>query len=270
METFCDQRIEALPQVERVGEKVMLISADRVAYLGFIGQPRARQFGSLTVYVSLGRPFQVRVRGGDWERAMMFTIAPECEHDILSEDLLIGGIMIEPETIDLQALPAWLVPGMKFEQITPEVDHLRRAFKELSDGTCNRARTNIDEFFFGQRLKKRYLDQRVTSVIAKIIDAPWDFLAAETCSQQAGLSCSRFLHLFKDEVGITFRSFRAWKRARTFLTHVNSATSLTNIALTIGYPDSSYFSNSVRRFWGLTPRDIMDGSRRLKVISAYA
>ena len=42
---------------------------------------------------------------------------------------------------------------------------------------------------------------------------------------------------------------------------------MTDIALETGYPDSSHFSHTVRRYWGLTPRDIIAGSRQLSVIN---
>jgi len=79
------------------------------------------------------------------------------------------------------------------------------------------------------------------------------------------LSFSRFLHLFKQETGLTFRAFRAWKRARSLLRHVHQSTTLTDIALDTGYPDSTHFSHSIRQVYGLRPSDILAGSRRLAV-----
>lgn len=67
--------------------------------------------------------------------------------------------------------------------------------------------------------------------------------------------------LFREEVGTTFRSFCVWKRARSFLSRVYTSSSLTGIGLDIGYSDSSHFSHTVRRYWGLTPKDILHGAR---------
>jgi AraC-like DNA-binding protein len=82
----------------------------------------------------------------------------------------------------------------------------------------------------------------------------------------AGLSPSRFLHLFKEATGISFRSFRAWKRARHLL-HANQDINLAHLAQDIGYPDSTHFSHSIRRFYGLKPRAIFSGSRDLAIYS---
>ena len=79
------------------------------------------------------------------------------------------------------------------------------------------------------------------------------------------MSPSRFLHLFKEETGISFRSFRAWKRARHLLHFANQDINLAHLAQDIGYPDSTHFSHSIRRFYGLKPRAIFSGSRDLAI-----
>jgi AraC-like DNA-binding protein len=88
---------------------------------------------------------------------------------------------------------------------------------------------------------------------------------AASCAREAGLSVSRFLHLFHDEAGLGFRAFRAHKRARHLLHYVNEDVNLARLAQEIGYPDSSHFSHSVRRFYGLKPRAIFSGSRDLAI-----
>jgi AraC-like DNA-binding protein len=90
-------------------------------------------------------------------------------------------------------------------------------------------------------------------------------VTAASCAAEAGLSSSRFLHLFKQETGISFRSFRAWKRARHLLHFANQDLNLAHLAQEIGYPDSTHFSHSIRRFYGLKPRAIFSGSRDLAI-----
>jgi AraC-like DNA-binding protein len=90
-------------------------------------------------------------------------------------------------------------------------------------------------------------------------------VTANGCAAEVGLSTSRFLHLFKQETGISFRSFRAWKRARHLLNFANQDLNLAHLAQDIGYPDSTHFSHSIRRFYGLKPRAIFSGSRDLMI-----
>ncbi len=71
----------------------------------------------------------------------------------------------------------------------------------------------------------------------------------------------------KDETNMNFRTFRAWKRGRNVLHHVNVERNLAHFALDAGYPDSTHFSHSLRRIYGLQPSAIFSGSRRLQIIS---
>ena len=101
--------------------------------------------------------------------------------------------------------------------------------------------------------------------IAQIERFSGEPVTAASCAAEAGLSASRFLHLFKQETGISFRSFRAWKRARHLLHFANQDLNLAHLAQDIGYPDSTHFSHSIRRFYGLKPRAIFSGSRDLAI-----
>lgn len=248
---------------------LMLITRERVAYIGLLGRPQVREFGALIVYVALDAPFQIQLVGGEWTSASMYVVAPETPHRITSSDRMIGVFMIEPETVNLALLPAWLQPSVTAQQCLPGQERLRTAFQSLRSKEVDAAQVqdDVDAFFVGQSLPARALDARMAAVVDKINDEPCGLTSAEGCARQVNLSFSRFLHLFREDVGTTFRSFRAWKRARSFLCRVNTCSSLTDIALDIGYPDSSHFSHTVRRYWGLTPKDILAGSRRLAVIS---
>ena len=64
---------------------------------------------------------------------------------------------------------------------------------------------------------------------------------------------------------MSFRAFRAWKRARHLLHFANEDINLAHLAQDIGYPDSTHFSHSIRRFYGLKPRAIFSGSRDLAI-----
>ena len=114
-------------------------------------------------------------------------------------------------------------------------------------------------------LPQRKLDPRVVRAIARIGKFSGEPVTADICAAEAGLSASRFLHLFKQETGISFRSFRAWKRARHLLHFANQDLNLAHLAQDIGYPDSTHFSHSIRRFYGLKPRAIFSGSRDLAI-----
>lgn len=252
---------------DRRSGMVMLITPDRVVYAGLLGKPLIREFGSCTVYVSLGSRFMIQMGNDGWESAELRVVPPDTPHRISTMDRLIGVILIEPESVCMDQLPRFLQPSPDSAPPAPLIERARRAFASLLDGSVavDSIRTSVDQFFFDETLASRTMEPRITNVVKTIKCQPCDTLGAEDFALQVDLSFSRFLHLFKAETGTTFRRFRAWKRARSFLCYVNLQRNLTDIALETGYPDSSHFSHTVRRYWGLTPKDIVAGSRRLAV-----
>ena len=123
----------------------------------------------------------------------------------------------------------------------------------------------FDQLSFGEVLPDRNIDQRIRRSAARLNDFSGIKMTAADCAASVNLSPSRFLHLFKEQTGVSFRAFRAWKRARHLLHFVNEDINLAHLAQDIGYPDSTHFSHSIRRFYGLKPRAIFMGSRDLAI-----
>lgn len=254
------------------GGKIMILGPDRVAYVGLLGAPGVRELGCLTVYSALGRPITVCGSDGNWQLADLAVVPPYTPHRVATPERLIGVMMIEPESLDPARLPEVLTASVASAVDHPMGERIRDAFLRLSRGEWGSALTSgdLDLLFFGRMLERRKLDPRIAEVVDRIVRQPQAPLPAEEGARLTGLSFSRFLHLFRAEVGATFRGFRAWKRARSFLRYANGAPSLTDVALEIGYPDSTHFSHSIRQVYGLRPKDIFAGSRDLAIYQQAA
>jgi len=249
-------------------DRMMWITPDRVFYAGLLGAPAMHPKGCLIAYVALEGPLRIRSEGGSWCSTEVAVVPPYVPFQVACEGRHALGLLLEPETLDFARLPAVL-------QARGAVDapafarHVRRRHAELvaSGPDAVMHARDFDPLFFGDALPRRAIDPRIEAVLARLRAEPAAPLPAQECAAQAGLSFSRFLHLFKGETGIPFRSLRAWKRARSLLHHVTRADPLIDVALDIGYPDSTHFSHSIRQTYGLKPRDIVAGSRKLRVIA---
>ena len=256
-----------------LGGKIMILGPERVAYAGLLVVPTRRSFGCHTLYAALHAPLRLTVAGTTWETPGIAVVPPYTPHQVSTADRMIGVLMIEPESIDAARLPQWLQPGASPVPAAgrPVGERVCETFRRLVRGDFGRDLTgvDIDLLFFGRMLERRTLDARVAAIASRIVQQPYAQLSAEQAAQLAGLSFSRFLHLFRAEVGATYRGFRAWKRARSFLHYANGTPSLTALALEIGYPDSTHFSHSIRQVYGLRPRDIFAGSRDLAIVRQH-
>jgi AraC-like DNA-binding protein len=245
---------------------LMLITPERVFYAGLLGRPRQRCPGALHVYVSVKDGLWLTTADGRETYGELAATLPNVPHTIASDYRSAICLVIEPESVQ---------PGV-FEDLVkrlsgPESEYfanrIRAAYVELRqrEGGGDISSAEFDVMCFGEALPQRPLDPRVARSIVQIGKFSGEPVTAASCAAEAGLSPSRFLHLFKEETGISFRSFRAWKRARHLLHFANQDINLAHLAQDIGYPDSTHFSHSIRRFYGLMPRAIFSGSRDLAI-----
>ena len=246
---------------------VMLITPERVFYAGLVGRPRERCQGAFNVYVALKGGLWLTTSDGEERYGEMLVVPPNTRHALTSEHRSAIAILIEPESLPAGALDdlgerlTGPHQGLFISKIRGAYDMLRHRQngEDITDA-------RLDAMCFGEALPRRALDPRVARAIAQIGRFSGEPVTAASCAAAAGLSSSRFLHLFKEETGIAFRSFRAWKRARHLLHFANQDINLAHLAQDIGYPDSTHFSHSIRRFYGLKPRAIFSGSRDLAIL----
>ncbi len=272
---------QALPMADK-RNRVMWLNNDRVFYAGLLGEVSVRTMGGWLVYASLGAPIRIALGdaaapGADdracWHSTDLAVLPPYQPHRVACDARLICSITIEPETVDLAGLPAFMrrhlgaVPAGDAEAaaVLQRVRAAHAWLREQGSGT-DLSTADFDLRCFGHRLAPRKIDARIHSVLEDIRNDPSRSTTAQDCAAAVGLSFSRFLHLFKDEVGTPFRSLRTWKRARSLLHHVTRAANLVHVALDTGYPDSTHFSHSIRHVYGLKPRDLFAGSRALTVL----
>lgn len=79
--------------------------------------------------------------------------------------------------------------------------------------------------------------------------------SARSVADQAGLSESRFLHLFRLEVGVAWRPYLRWKRLQCALNALVAGHSATDAAHLAGFSDSAHLSKTFRGTFGLSIRE---------------
>lgn len=271
------------PAAERAAEAgasgkraLMWLNQDRVLYVGLLGAPSVRTLGAYSIYLSLALPHRISVDGGAWQTTGLSIVPPQVPHRIVSDERMICNLLVESETVTPTRLPAWMRDG-RGAIADPEIGCVVRrgldAFQRSGQKPYGRGDGLSDDFdraFFGEPLPRRLIDRRIGEVLARIRLGPNQPHSAEECAALIHVSVSRFLHLFKAEVGVAFRSFRTWQRARSVLYLVTQTANLTTIALDVGYPDSTHFSHSIRHVFGLTPKSIFAGCRQLALYAGPA
>ncbi len=250
----------------RASGHLMLITPERVFYAGLLGRPRQRCSGAIHVYVAIKGGLRLATEGALEPCGELAVLPPYLRHTITSDYRSVICVLIEPETVCAGAFEL-LAKRLSGTERRLFVERVRAAYRQLQHQPCTGdiGSAAFDIMCLGEALPRRTVDLRAVQAIAQICRFSGDPVTAASCAAEAGLSASRFLHLFKQQTGISFRSFRAWKRARHLLHFANQDLNLAHLAQEIGYPNSSHFSHSIRRFYGLKPRAIFSGSRDLAI-----
>ena len=246
----------------------MWITPDRVFYAGLLGAPAMHAKGALLLYVALEGPVRILVGQQPWQASEVAIVQPYVPHQAACDARHVVAMYVEPETVDMGELPAFLRCETGAVELPGFAEHVRHCHRRwvAAGRELELQPHDFDRLVFGQGLPTRHVDPRIGRVLDLIKGQPANPVSAQEGAALAGLSVSRFLHLFKQEVGAPFRSFRTWKRARSLLHHVRSGSALVHVALDVGYPDSTHFCHSIRQNFGLRPRDIFAGSRKLRLI----
>jgi AraC-like DNA-binding protein len=81
--------------------------------------------------------------------------------------------------------------------------------------------------------------------------------SARALAAGAGLSESRFLHVFKESTGTPLRRYLLWLRLQRAAGLMLTEQSLTDAAFAAGFSDAAHMSRTFRRLFGVTPSELM-------------
>jgi AraC-like DNA-binding protein len=102
------------------------------------------------------------------------------------------------------------------------------------------------------------IDPRVHRVLEHIrqhLDTPGD-LSLKSLAGIAGLSRSRFMHVFTESLGVPLRPYILWRRLQRASSELMDGTSISQAAHRTGFADAAHLTRTFRRMLGSTPSDI--------------
>ncbi|WP_394832661.1 helix-turn-helix domain-containing protein [Pendulispora rubella] len=112
------------------------------------------------------------------------------------------------------------------------------------------------------------LDPRVRAAAEAIVREPAAEESAAAFAERAGLSTSRFLHLFQEETSTSFRRYRLWARMLRAGAALTRGGDLTAAAMDAGFSSSAHFSSAFHAMFGLPPSRLQAGVRIVLAESA--
>ncbi|MBL8022114.1 MAG: AraC family transcriptional regulator [Leptospirales bacterium] len=148
----------------------------------------------------------------------------------------------------------------------PEPDHAAFEMKDLvSESKKEQVREAVQKPGAGVRSEimrildgcwtrspQHKLDPRIERSIA---GAEPESFCLDNLAREAGLSVSRFRHLFKEETGVAFLDYRLWLKVKQAVHHMAEHPDLALAAYDAGFADQAHFSRVFRRSFGMNPSE---------------
>lgn len=103
------------------------------------------------------------------------------------------------------------------------------------------------------RPERSAVDDRIRQALARMHAAPSARPSLSELAAAAGLSTSRFIHLFKAATGVPLRRYKMWLAVGAAMRELSAGANLTQAALEAGFSSSAHFSSAFREMFGMEP-----------------
>jgi len=231
----------------------VLLSSTRAAYIGQSMPLSPHKRAVATIAIGLEFPFELELLQVSRPRVFKSSVAlipPDIRHNLKSDGLVI--FLYLGAFCDDYTEIADVVSNSCDSQIANRV---RDAIYTIAP--FRSADAQIDAICQALELPERpAIDPRILSVIHAIDHAPYEFTSISQAAEIAGLSVTRFQHIFKAVVGTSFRRYRLWKRMAVVAHALSSGENLTSAAYDAGFSSSAHLSAAFRDMFGIKPSDL--------------
>jgi AraC-like DNA-binding protein len=251
----------------RMSKARLLDWGARVLYLGpsFGLTPHRNATGVLAVALdgTIGVADNPRARAPSYRKARSVLILPNSLHHLRIEAGRMAFLYVDPFGRDLAAL-----------RVRMKEAGSRVAF----DLACERPAIQLFADIAGRRVTPEEAqpavrellgigsaalpDPRIAEAVKRMRDDPGGPHALASLGRRAGLSSSRFLHLFKEVTGVPLRRYRIWNRIGAAARMVARGESLTDAAHGAGFSSSAHFSSAFRDMFGMMPSELFARLRK--------
>jgi AraC-like DNA-binding protein len=214
---------------------------------------------------------KLRIRSGPgrkWKSCGAALVRPDAPHELNASEREILLAFVDPQS-DLGAALLEDVSSPIYPIEDAKVKRWRDALGDPTALTSARVEPWVRmHLLSGRRMPKihprvRHALRVLRAELASKHRVPLNYLAAV-----AGLSPSRFMHVFTESVGVPVRPYILWLRLQHACGELMNGASVTQAAHRSGFSDAAHLTRTVRRMMGTTPGELV--RRRPSTQAAFA
>lgn len=225
---------------------------------GSAGDNAPHRHHAVQVVVGLSGPVEASAECRESLRAPAIVIAADCHHQLMGGPAPVALLYLERESDAGRVLDDWCDGGLS---VLSEPQREKLAWLLANSAAVGEA--TLDEVLtviLGSPTspsRAAFHDERIARSIAALPRPLPDTITVSAVAKEAGLSPSRYAHLFRAHAGMPLRPYLRWQRLQQALAEVAAGANLTEAAHRAGFADSAHLSRSFRRTFGISPRDLL-------------
>jgi len=234
----------------------LFIWPERVLYFGSLEYVPLHRYGATILLVGLSGPFLIRLKGTQWLAYRACIVPAGLSHEIHVPEGPLAKLFIELGSHDHFCFSE----KFSYNQHIAKVDHhpLIQNLSAIYDHNIDleEAAKKVDEVIGYDKRNGFAFDARIKTSLQTIQSDLTQNNSEVFLANQVDLSPSRFRHLFKEQLGISHRQFRTWKRLIGAVREIHKTDRLTSAALEVGFSDQSHFTNHYKKTFGVKPSEV--------------
>jgi len=238
----------------------------RALYCGPLQHLEAHVYGTNVLHVGIYRPFRIRLDDGVWRSCHCAVVPPGIRHALDMAGGVHGKLFVERDSPDASGFRErfpYSAASASFFEDAEAIACFRRIHEE--DPAHAIVERYVDKLLKSETQRISAFDPRIQRVIEWICREPDRNFSQVELAALIDLSPSRFLHLFRQHTGVSYRRFRAWKRMLIAFELLHVGDNLTRAALDAGFADAAHFSHSFRDTFGVNPAPVFRRIDRFEV-----
>ncbi len=207
--------------------------------------------------------FETENQNGSLRAAIL---PPNVRHRLHAPDCRMAVLQVDPDARDYRSLLGLTQAGQVHEL---NVEVYRPLFARLEavleSGGCPQGRdvfqSILQTTLAGLPRVDIPLDSRIRAVLDEWKRELPEEISVDDLAARGQLSSHRFMHLFKEEMGLPVRRYLLWLRTNKAVRLLKEGMSLTEAAHDAGFADSAHMSRTFKEMVGIHPSFFFKDSR---------
>jgi AraC-like DNA-binding protein len=239
---------------------ILTLGADRAVYVGDLASSGWHAHSAPVFLLGLSGRFALHLPGGRIEYCRSALVDSGAYHVFDPRGEAVSTMYLEPDSPEARSLREhFALNGPVILDPIERLDAIRSVETHLST-------FDVSALLRWRLREAAAMDGRIGHVLMALRRSGMNPPDRSCAAMMVGLSTSRFNHLFSEQMGVSFRSYRMWSQVRSAIGALATLPNLTAAAHETGFSDSSHFSNVFRKTFGNTPSALLRPIRAVKTL----